>query len=138
MATLNTVLLIGRLTRDPELRYTPQGTAVLDMTMALNRQMTAKDGTKRDETCFIDVVVWAKQAELCAQYLKKGRLVFVEGRLAQDKWESAEGQKRSKIKVTAQRVQFLDRPARPTEQEPQQEAAQELPDNAEFDEEIPL
>ncbi len=108
MATLNKVLIMGRLTKDPDLRYTPSGTAVCDMSVAINR--TWKDtasGEKKDDTVFLDVVVWQKQAENCAEYLRKGREVFIEGRLQQDRWETKDGQKRSKILVVAQLVQFL-------------------------------
>ena len=107
MANVNKVILIGNLTRDPELRYTPSGAAVCEFTLALNRNWMSKQGEKRDETCFIDVVCWARTAENCAEYLKKGRQTYVEGRLTQDRWESQDGQKRSKIRVTAERVQFL-------------------------------
>lgn len=107
MANLNKVLLIGRLTRDPELRYTPQGTAVCTLGIATNRFSRNADGSMREETTFVDVTVWAKQAENCAEYLKKGREVFIEGHLTLDRWESPDGQKRSKLHVTAERVQFL-------------------------------
>lgn len=107
MANLNKVLLIGRLTRDPELRYTPQGTAVCTLGIATNRVSRNPDGSTREETTFVDVTVWAKQAENCAEYLKKGREVFVEGHLTLDKWETPDGQKRQKLHVTAERVQFL-------------------------------
>lgn len=108
MANLNKVMLIGRLTRDPELRYTQGGAAVCDLRIASSRSYTLQDGTKKEESLFIDVTVWKKQAEFCAEFLKKGRQVFVEGRLKLDEWESTEGQKRSKISVVAQSVQFLD------------------------------
>ncbi len=108
MANLNKVMLIGRLTRDPELRYTQGGAAVCDLRVASSRSYTLQDGTKKEESLFIDVTVWKKQAEFCAEFLKKGRQVFVEGRLKLDEWESTEGQKRSKISVVAQSVQFLD------------------------------
>ncbi|RME83098.1 MAG: single-stranded DNA-binding protein [Planctomycetota bacterium] len=108
MANLNKVLLIGRLTRDPELRYTNSGTAVADLGLAVNRYYTSPDGTKKDETCFLDITVWGKQAENCHKYLAKGRQVFVEGRLKMDTWEK-DGQRRSKIGVVADTVQFLDR-----------------------------
>lgn len=107
MANLNKVFLIGRLTRDPELRFTPQGTPVCDLSIAVNRILRNPDGTQREETSYIDVTVWGRQAEIAAQYLKKGRETFVEGRLTQDRWESPDGQKRTKLKVTAERVQFL-------------------------------
>ena len=110
MASLNKVLLIGNLTRDPELRYTPQGAAVCEFSIAMNRTFNSKTGEKKEEVTFIEIVAWARTAEICAQYLKKGRPVFVEGRLQQDRWEQPDGQKRSRIRVTAERVQFLGSP----------------------------
>ncbi len=107
MANVNKVLLLGRLTRDPELRYTPSGTAVCDLGIAVGRKWKGQDGSWKEETCFVDCTVWQKQAEYCAEYLKKGREVFVEGRLTLDQWQSPEGKKRSKLKVVAQSVQFL-------------------------------
>jgi len=108
MPSFNTVVLMGHLTRDPELRYTPQGVAVCDFGLAVNRKWTRKDGEKVDEVAFIDVTAWNRQAELAAEYLKKGRPVLIAGRLAQDRWEDpATGQKRSKLKVVAERLQFL-------------------------------
>ncbi len=108
MASLNKVLLIGNLTRDPELRYIQSGTAVLDLGLAVNRRVKKSDGTWGEEAAFIDVTVWGKQAENCAEYLSKGRPVFVEGRLQFDQWEDKKtGDKRSKLKVTAESVQFL-------------------------------
>ncbi len=106
MASLNKVFLIGNLTRDPELRYTPTGTAVVNFGMAVNRRFTDQSGEKREDTCFVRITVFGKQAESCNQYLSKGRLVFVEGRLQYRSWE-AEGQKRSSLDVVADRVQFL-------------------------------
>ena len=111
MASLNKVLLIGNLTRDPELRYTPQGAAVCEFSIAMNRTFNSKTGEKKEEVTFIDIVAWARTAEICGEYLKKGRPVFIEGRLQQDRWEQPDGQKRSRIKVTAERVQFLGSPA---------------------------
>ena len=108
MATVNKVMLIGNLTRDPELRYTPQGSAVCEFAIALNNSYTNKQtGQKVEEVSFIDIVAWARTAEICAEYLKKGRQVFVEGRLKQDRWESPEGKKMNKIRVIAENVQFL-------------------------------
>lgn len=109
MADLNRVFLIGRLTQDPELRYTPNGAAVTDLRVATSRSWTGKDGERKEDTLFIDVTVWNRQAENCCQYLKKGRQVHVEGYLRSESWESPTGEKRSKIKVEADRVQFLDR-----------------------------
>jgi len=105
---LNKVLLIGNLTRDPELRYIPNGTAVADFGMAVNRQYLDRGGEKKTDTCFVDVVAWGKQAEFCDKYLTKGSLVFVEGRLRLESWEGPQGEKRSKHRVVAERVQALD------------------------------
>ena len=110
MASLNRVFLIGNLTRDPELRYTPEGTAVLDLGLAVSRVYTTKDNEKKTEVCFVDVVVWRRQAETCHEYLSKGSPIFVEGRLQFDQWETSDGEKRSKLRVIANRVQFLGRP----------------------------
>jgi single-strand DNA-binding protein len=109
MANLNKVFLIGNLTRDPELRYTSSGVAVSDLGLATNRMYTTKDGERREETLFIDVTVWNRQAENCCQYLKKGRQIHVEGYLKTESWETQTGEKRTKVKVEAERVQFLDR-----------------------------
>lgn len=109
MADLNKVFLMGRLTFDPELRYTPSGTAVTDLKMATSRSWT-KDGDRKEETLFIDVTVWDRQAENCCQYLKKGSSVHIEGSLKLDTWDDkTTGEKRTKIRVQAERVQFLDR-----------------------------
>ncbi|MCM8811467.1 MAG: single-stranded DNA-binding protein [Candidatus Omnitrophica bacterium] len=109
MANLNKVFLIGNLTRDPELRYIPSGTAVATFTLATGRVYTMASGEKREETCFVRCVAWARQAELCGEYLSKGSPVFVEGRLQSRSWESPDGQKRSTIEVVIQNIQFLGR-----------------------------
>ncbi len=107
MANFNRVILVGNLTRDPELRYTPSGAPVCSFDLAVNRSYTTQAGERRDEVCFITIVAWGKQAETCAEYLSKGRTTLVEGRLAQRSWETPDGQKRSKHEVVADRVQFL-------------------------------
>ena len=107
MASFNKVLLMGNLTRDPELRYTSGGSAVCNFSMAMNRKYTDKSGERRDETTYMRVTVWGKQGENCAQYLSKGRGVFVEGRLQSRSWETEDGQKRSAVDVVADTVQFL-------------------------------
>jgi single-strand DNA-binding protein len=109
MASLNKVFLIGNLTRAPELRYTPSGTAVADLRLAVNRNYTTQGGEKRDETCFLTVVVWGKQAESSTEYLDKGSPVMVEGRLQTRDWETKDGQKRNVVEVVAERVQFMGR-----------------------------
>ena len=107
MANLNKVTLIGNLTRDPELRRTPQGTAVLDVGVAINRTFTAGD-EKKEETTFVDVTFWQRQAEVIAQYMEKGRAIYIEGRLQMDEWEDKDtGKKRTKLKVTGENFQFI-------------------------------
>ena len=110
MANLNKVFLMGNLTRDPELRYTPNGSAVVNLRLAVNRRFKTQSGELKEDTAFLTVVVWGKQAESCSQYLNKGRPVFVEGRLQSRSWESADGQKRNVLEVRADRVQFLSKP----------------------------
>ncbi len=106
---LNKVFLIGRLTRDPELRYTPSGKAVTTFGLAVNREYISK-GERKEDTCYLNLVVWGKQAEVCAEYLKKGNLIFVEGRLQYRSWETDESEKRSVIEVRVERFQFLEKP----------------------------
>ena len=110
MASLNKVLLIGNLTKDPELRYTPNGTAVTNLRIAVNRKFKDRTGELKEDTCFLTVTAWDKQAEICNQYLQKGRAVFVEGILQSRSWETTDGQKRSTIDVRAERIQFLGGP----------------------------
>jgi single-strand DNA-binding protein len=108
MANLNRVLLIGNLTRDPEVRYTPKGTPVTEIGLAVNRIYSWEDGEKKEETTFVDVTLWARQAEIAGQYLKKGRPVFIEGRLQLDSWDDKQtGQKRSRLRVVAESLQLL-------------------------------
>ena len=109
MVSLNRVLLIGNLTKDPELRYTPSGTPVANLRLAVNSSFKDQAGQRKEETCFVTIVVWSRQAEICQQYLKKGRSVFIEGRLLYRSWE-AEGKTRSTMEVRADRVQFLGGP----------------------------
>lgn len=107
MASFNRVYLMGNLTKDPELRYTPQGIAVANLRLAVNRRFKTKTGELKEEVCFITAVVWNKQAETCNQYLHKGSPLFVEGRLQSRSWEDNTGAKRSVIEVRAEWVQFL-------------------------------
>ncbi len=108
MANLNKVLLLGNLTRDPEIRFTAKGAAVGDFGIAVNRRIKDSADNWTDEVTFIDITVWGRQAENAEKYLKKGRGVFIEGRLQLDQWEDKEsGQKRSKLKVVAEEVQYL-------------------------------
>lgn len=109
MASMNKVFLIGNLTRDPEVRYLPSGAAVGDLRLAVNRKYKTQQGEEREETCFVNVSVWGRQAETCGQYLGKGSAVLVEGRLRFEEWEK-DGQKNSRISVTAERVQFMSAP----------------------------
>lgn len=160
MASYNKVMLMGNLTRDPEVRYTPKGSAVADLALAVNRTYTADNGERREEVTYVDIVLWSKLAELAGQYLKKGRAVFIEGRLQMDTWEDKQtGQKRSRIKVVGENMQFVDsrrdgggeeeggggggggysRPSRPSGGGGQQRAAsqpsrQQPPANDEFNE----
>jgi len=114
MASLNSVILLGNLTRDPEVRYTPSGTPVARLGLAVNNRVKQGDEWK-DDPCFIDVTVFGKQAESCGEYLSKGQPVLIEGRLQYRTWESPEGQKRSKHEVVAFRVQFMPKAGRTTE-----------------------
>ena len=108
MASFNKVILLGNLTRDPEVRYTPKGSAVADLGLAVNRQYTLDNGEKREEVTFVDVTFWGRTAEIAGEYLKKGRPVFVEGRLQLDTWDDKQsGQKRSKLKVIGETMQLL-------------------------------
>jgi single-strand DNA-binding protein len=106
MADYNKVILLGRLTRDPELRYTPGGTAVATFGLAVNNRIKQGEDWK-EETCFIDIVAFGRQAENCSEYLSKGSAVLVDGRLKYSKWEDKEGQTRTKLEVVANNVQFM-------------------------------
>lgn len=108
MANLNKVLIIGNLTRDPELRYLPSGTALCDFGIAVNRNFKTQSGEQKEEVLFVDVTAWAKQAELISEYMQKGRPIFVEGRLKLDQWTNQQGQKQSKLRVVMENFQFLD------------------------------
>ena len=112
MSSLNRVYLMGNLTRDPELRHTPSGVAVSDLGIAVSDAYRNKEGALVERTCFADAVVWGRQAETCCQYLRKGAGVLLEGRLQLDQWETDSGEKRSRLKVCADRVQFLPRARR--------------------------
>ena len=107
MASLNKVFLIGNITRDPELRYVPSGSAVATFTVAVNRVFKTQTGEKKEQVSFVRIVAWGRRAEVCGEYLSKGSPVFVEGRLQSREWEAQDGQKRSTIEVIADNVQFL-------------------------------
>jgi single-strand DNA-binding protein len=111
MASYNKVILLGNLTRDPELRYTPKGSAVARLGLAVNRKYTTETGESREEVTFIDIDAWGKQAEVIGQYCKKGSPLFVEGRLKLDQWDDKNtGQKVSKLRVTLENFQFVGAP----------------------------
>jgi single-strand DNA-binding protein len=133
---LNKVVLIGRLTDDPELRYTPNGTAVCNFTLAVERNFRNRDGDY--DTDFIDIVVWRNQAENCANYLSKGRLVAVEGRLQIRSYETNEGQRRRVAEVVANNVQFLEWPNDNDGGQKQQPKKEETEDIDEDDIEVPF
>lgn len=122
MANFNKVLLMGNLTRDPQLSYTPSQTAVVDFGLAVNRRWTGRDGESKEETCFVDCRAFGRQAENINKYLTKGRGVFVEGRLTFNTWTAQDGTKRSKHRVTVENFQFLGAPA---------EAGRAAPDSGE-------
>jgi single-strand DNA-binding protein len=110
MANYNKVLLMGNLTRDPQLSYTPNQTAVVDFGLAVNRRWTSQSGEQREETCFVDCQAFGRQAENINKYLSKGRPLFVEGRLTFDSWTGQDGARRSRLRVTVERFQFLGGP----------------------------
>ena len=112
MSSVNCVLLLGHLTRDPELRYTPTGAAVAQFGLGVNHRWRDAAGTLQASPCFVEVVTWGKQAETVAAHCVKGRPVFIEGRLQLDQWETEAGERRSRLKVVAQRVTFLSRSER--------------------------
>ena len=153
MANFNKVLLMGNLTRDPEVRYTPKGTAIAKIGLAVNEVYTTDQGEKKEFTTFVDIDVWGKQAETLAQYVSKGSPLFVEGRLRLDTWDDKEtGQKKSKMKVICDRFQFIGapkgkaefsdqppaaKPARPAARPAAAPPAEEVPP-AEGDDNIPF
>ena len=109
-SSVNKVILIGRLGKDPEIRSTPQGTTVAKFTMATDERFTDRNGEKQERTEWHNIVAWAKLAEICGQYLKKGKLVYIEGQLRTDSWDDKEsGQKRYRTEIVAQNMQMLDR-----------------------------
>ena len=125
MANLNRVLLIGNLTRDPEVRYTPKGTAVADLSLAINRYIKSDDGDQKEEVTYVNVTLWGRAAEISGQFLQKGKPVFIEGRLHLDTWEDKQsGQKRSRLRVIGESMQLLaprngnGQPAAPSQSDP--------------------
>ncbi len=111
MASFNRVILLGNLTRDPEIRYTPSGTPVMDIGLAVNDRRRNQNGEWVDEPVFVDVTLWGRTAEIASEYLSKGSPVLIEGRLKLDTWETSDGQRRSKLRVVAERMQMLGRVA---------------------------
>lgn len=111
MVNMNRVFVGGNLTRNPDLRQTPGGMSVCDLSIAVNRFYNSQNGEKKQEVCYLDIVVWGKMAENCNRYLTKGSPILVEGRLQMDSWQSKEGERRSKIKINATSVQFLGKGA---------------------------
>ena len=109
MTGFNRVVLAGHLTRDPQIRQIPSGDSVADMGLAASERYKTRSGEQVEKTCFVDIVAWGRQAETCGKYLTKGSPILVEGRLQFDRWEDKEGQPRSKIRVKADRIQFLNR-----------------------------
>ena len=108
MANVNKVILIGNVTRDPEVKFTPKGSAVADVGLAINRNYTLDNGEKREETIFVDVELWGRLAEIAGEYAKQGRPIYIEGRLRMDTWEDkTSGQKRSRMKVVGENLQLL-------------------------------
>jgi len=159
MANVNKVILIGNVTRDPEVKFTPKGSAVTDVALAINRNYTLDNGEKREETTFVDVELWGRLAEIAGEYAKKGRPIYIEGRLRMDTWEDkTSGQKRSRMKVVGENLQLLgsrpggtsssgggdhegggysDQPPR-TSQRPQRPAAPQQAPSSEPDDDIPF
>jgi len=127
MPNYNKVILMGNLTRDPELRYTPSGQAVADLRIAINRRTRTPEGEQRDSTTFVDVTAWGRQAEVINEYLAKGRPIFVEGRLSLDEWTSQDGQRRSKLRVVLERFEFLSQRGQSRGPAPQGEDAAPAP-----------
>ena len=139
MANYNKILLLGNLTRDPQLSYTPNQTAVVDFGLATNRKWTAQDGNQREETCFIDCRAFGRQAENINKYLSKGRLVFIEGRLTFDTWTAQDGSKRSRHRVTVENLQFMPNTgASNSEQQTQSSASLDSNSNQQPDDDIPF
>jgi len=133
MANFNKVLLMGNLTRDPQLSYLPSQTAVVDFGLAVNRNWTGKDGQNKTEVCFIDCRAFGRQAENINKYLKKGNPLFVEGRLTLDNWTAQDGTKRSKHRVTVEGFRFLGKAPSQTKEgsdNPAPQAEQQSPNNA--------
>lgn len=133
---MNSVNIVGRLGRDPEVRVLQSGTAVADFSIALSEKFTDKNGNKQETTHWFDVTAWGKTAELVEQYLQKGQRVGISGKLAQDTWETEEGQKRSRVKIVMQTLTFLDGAASKEDKPPKQDKNNKPP--AQDDDDIPF
>ncbi len=143
MASYNKVLLMGNLTRDPQLTYLPSQTAVVDFGLAVNRRWTGRDGGQREETCFVDCRAFGRLAENINKYMSKGRALFVEGRLTFDTWTAQDGTNRSKHRVTVENFQFLPKSAggqgvRQAEQSPAAGEAEDQADVGDGGDDIPF
>jgi len=138
MPNFNKVFLMGNLTKDPELRYTAGGAPVANLRMAINRVYKMQSGEQKEDTCFVTVVVWRKQAEAAGEHLKKGDPLFVEGRLQSRSWETEDHQKRSVLEVVADRIQFLNRGKSTAAGEGDAEAPAPEESHAASDEDIPF
>lgn len=140
MSSFNKVILMGNLTRDPDVRYTPKGSAVADIGLAVNRVYTTDAGEKREEVTFVDVTLWGRTAEIAGEYLKKGRPAFIEGRLQLDSWDDKQsGQKRTKLKVVGEALQLIGgRPAPEREEPPLQRPSAPPSRPTPEDDEIPF
>lgn len=143
MASLNKVMLIGNLTRDPQLSYLPSQTPVVEFGLAINRTFRKQDGSQGEETCFVDCQMFGKRAEVVNQYLKKGDPIFVEGRLKFDSWQTQDGSKRSKLRVFVENFEFLGKGAGSgqrsgTQAAPPADAGQEVPYGGGMDDDIPF
>lgn len=138
LVSINKVLLSGRLTRDPELRYAPNGSAVASFPIAMTRNYKTQSGEWKQSVVFVNVVTWGRRAEIANGILKKGSAVFIEGRLRTRVWQTEEGQKRSMLEVTAERIQYLDRIAKP--EVPEEEFVESVEDEMvlEGEEEVPF
>jgi len=126
MASYNQTILMGNLTKEPELRYIPSGAAVCNFGLAVNRKYTDGNGDKQEDVTFIDIVCWNKLAEACAEYLHKGSPAFIEGRLKQNSWETEDGQRRYKHEIVARSVQFLSN-GRPGQDEDEDGSDDDVP-----------
>jgi len=138
LAVVNKVMLSGRLTRDPELRYTPNGASVTSFSLASSRRYKAQDGEWKETVAFVNISAWGKLAVLASEYLKKGSAALVEGRLHSRSWQTEDGQKRSALEVRAERIQFLDRIAKPEVTEEEFVEAEDSGTGTATDDEVPF